>query len=194
VTNLQYQVFVKATGSPAPTGWNADQVFLGTGNHPVNEISWVDAVSFCAWLSEETGQPFRLPTEAEWEKAARGTDGRLYPWGDEPPDESLCNFGMHVGDTTSIGRYSPQGDSPYGCADMAGNVGEWCHSLYKPYPYRAGDSREGDSGGGSRIIRGGAFRFEPAAVRCAYRHMSGPGIRKYSFGFRVARGPLEGVP
>ena len=195
VTYRQYQAFVKATGSPAPWTWVAGFVPLGKGNHPVAGIEWRDAVQFCAWLSEETGQSFRLPTEAEWEKAARGTDGRIWPWGDEPPDESHCNFGHRSGgDTTSIGRYSPQGDSFYGCADMAGNVYEWCHSLYKPYPYRARDGREADSGDEDRVLRGGAYWSEPADLRCAYRVIYIPGYGSNLNGFRVARGLLEAAP
>jgi len=130
VTNLQYYTFVRVTDRKMPHHWESGVIPRGKGNHPVAWISWRDAVAFCAWLKEETGQPFRLPTEAEWEKAARGTDGRIYPWGDESPDESRCNFDRQVDDTTPIGRYSPQGDSPYGCADMAGNLWEWCSTAY----------------------------------------------------------------
>jgi formylglycine-generating enzyme required for sulfatase activity len=137
----------------------------------VVKVSWHDAVAFCDWLSRETKRPFRLPTEAEWEKAARGTDGRIYPWGDDPPDENLCNFNNNVGDATPIGRYSPQGDSPYRCADMAGNVWEWCHSLFiRPYPYQAGDGREVQEKAGIRVLRGGSFAGSQGNVRCACRH------------------------
>ena len=194
VTNLQYRAFVKATGTRAPGTWESGKIPRGKGNHPVAGFTWYEAVSFCAWLSEETGQPFRLPTEAEWEKAARGTDGRIWPWGDEPPDESRCNFGNYVGEFTSIGRYSPQGDSFYGCADMAGNVWEWCHSLYWRYPYREGDGREEELGTRFRILRGGSFRSEPAWLRCTCRHGNPPHDRYSYSGLRVARGPLEGAP
>lgn len=195
VTNLQYQAFVKVTGYQAPECWESGRVPFGRRNHPVTCVWWTDALVFCAWLSEETGQSFRLPTEAEWEKAARGTDGRVWPWGDEPPDKSRCNFGRHVGDTTPIGRYSPQGDSPYGCADMAGNVAEWCQTLYYPYPYRAGDGREEESGKGVRILRGGSWWHGIREARCAFRRYGTlPGYGGRSGGFRVARGPLEGAP
>lgn len=129
VTNAQYAAFVEATKRKVPKHWKRllrqDRIPSGKENHPVVNVSWYDAVAFCRWLSQETGQPFRLPTEAEWEKAARGADGRIYPWGDEQLTNELCYLGSG---TTPVGRYSPQGDSPYGCADMAGNVWEWTQS------------------------------------------------------------------
>ncbi len=104
-------------------------------------VSWDDAVAFCSWLTQASSRDIRLPTEAQWEKAARGTNGNLYPWGNQPPDDVRCNFNMNVGDTTPIGTYSPDGDSPYGCADMAGNVWEWCADWLdeKAYERRAGE-------------------------------------------------------
>ncbi len=93
-------------------------------DHPVTQVSWDDAVAYCEWLSRTTGRSYRLPTRAEWEKAARGSDGRSYPWGNWPPNNQLCNFDHNVDDTTPVGRY-PNGVSPYGCWDMAGNVWEW---------------------------------------------------------------------
>jgi formylglycine-generating enzyme required for sulfatase activity len=189
VTNAQYGAFVIATNHRKPEYWNKGKFPWGRRNHPVTCVSWRDAVAFCEWLSQETDKSFRLPTEAEWEKAARGTDGRLYPWGDEPSDESRCNYSDMMGDTTPVGQYSPQGDSPYGCADMAGNVWEWCHSLYRPYPYLPGDGREDPEAEGARVLRGGAFLYIRRRVRCAFRDWDAPSYWYDVFGFRVAVAP-----
>jgi formylglycine-generating enzyme required for sulfatase activity len=185
VTNFQYWAFVRATGHGAPDHWEKGRIPWRKDDHPVVNLSWYGAAAFCDWLSRHTGQPFRLPTEAEWEKAARGSDGRIYPWGDDPPDEARCNFGNRVADTTTIGRYSPQGDSPYGCADIAGNVWEWCQSKDWPYPYQADDGRENLQLGGLRVVRGGSWYDRPAFVRCACRHTILPSDWSNDLGFRV---------
>jgi formylglycine-generating enzyme required for sulfatase activity len=155
-------------------------------NHPVTHISWDDARAFCEWASKVTSRTVRLPTEAEWEKAARGglpspSQGdplkgaggqgvRVYPWGDQPPTDKLCNFNLNVKDTTPVGQYSPQGDSPYGCADMAGNVWEWTSSLFKGYKYDPKDGRENLDADGLRVLRGGSFLDDQRDVRCACRN------------------------
>ncbi len=192
VTVAQFAVFVAATGhkTEAETRGSA-WVWTGKGyddvkgaswqhprgpksdvrqkqDHPVTCVTFRDAVAFCAWASEVTGATIRLPTEAEWEKAARGTDGRLYPWGDEKPTQDLCNFNMNVGDTTPVGSY-PKGASPYGVLDMSGNVWEWTSSLWKGYPYDPADGREDAHDEGSRIVRGGSFFNHDGFVRCACR-------------------------
>ncbi len=149
-------------------------------DHPVTCVSWHDAIAFCKWAG------VRLPTEAEWEKAARGTDGRIWPWGNREPNSGLCNFDVTVGDTTPVGRY-PDGKSPYGLLDVAGNVWEWTSSLWgtdtsKPefgYPYDAKDGRENLT---RRIrvrarLRGGSFRDDAQGVRCACRFGYNPDIR-----------------
>jgi formylglycine-generating enzyme required for sulfatase activity len=194
VTNAQYAAFVQATDHMTPKHWEDGEIPSGKEDHPVVNVSWEDAMDFCQWLSQETGKGFVLPSEAEWEKAARGTDGRIYPWGDEDPTAELCNFSVNVGDTTPVGNYSPEGDSPYECADMAGNVWEWTRSVYKDYPYDSEDGREDLDAGGDvrRVVRGGAFDFPEYYVRCAFR-LDGdfPDYRFWYFGFRVVVSPFR---
>ena len=136
----------------------------------------------------------RLPSEAEWEKAARRTDGRICPWGDREPNNGVCNFNMTVRDTTPVGRY-PDGKSPFGLLDVAGNVWEWTSSLWgtdvnKPefgYPYDAKDGRENQSAPDTvlRTLRGGSFRNGAQGMRCAYRVRNDPDNRLDDIGFRV---------
>jgi formylglycine-generating enzyme required for sulfatase activity len=187
VTNAQYEVFLQDTGREALYRWDG---CVARRDHPVQYVRWRDVVAYCQWLSERTGLAYRLPSEAEWEKAARGTDGRLWPWGDTRPTERLCNFEDNVGDTTPVGRYSPAGDSPYGCADMAGNVGEWTRSEVRPYLYRGNDGREATGGGAPRVLRGGSFADAAGVCRCAYRFRSDPFDRYGSNGFRVVLSPF----
>jgi formylglycine-generating enzyme required for sulfatase activity len=149
---------VKGANWAHPRGPESD--VAQKADHPVTCVSWQDAQAFCRWASEQSGQSIRLPSEAEWEKAARGVDGRIWPWGNEPPTDSRCNFNNKVGDTTPVGRY-PSGASPYGCLDMAGNVWEWTSSLFKPYPYKAEDGREDAAASGSRTLRGGSWLTSP---------------------------------
>jgi serine/threonine-protein kinase len=173
-------------------------------NHPVTHISWDDARAFCEWASKVTSRTVRLPTEAEWEKAARGTDGRIYPWGNDAPNDKRCNFNLNVKDTTPVGQYSPQspqdspqGDSPYGCADMAGNVWEWTSSLWGTnwqtpdfkYPYRADDERENLDADGLRVLRGGSFYYNRRFVRCAYRDRDDRHALSENDGFRIFCAP-----
>jgi formylglycine-generating enzyme required for sulfatase activity len=137
VTNAEYKVFVDATGHPEPALWRDHTWPEGKENHPVVEVNWKSAAAYAEWAGK------RLPTDKEWEKAARGTDGRTWPWGDE---WSIKNANVFSGDTTPVGQYSPQGDSPYGAVDMAGNVWEWIggiseHALRAPL--RGGDWLDG---------------------------------------------------
>lgn len=191
VTNRQYAAFVQATGYKAPSSWESGKATSGKANHPVVGASWEDTKNFCRWLSREIKRDARLPSEAEWEKAARGTNGRIYPWGNGPPTVALCNFGWNVGGTTPVGKYSTSGDSPYGCADMAGNVTEWTRSLSKGYPYDPEDGREDLGASGLRVVRGGSFLYSAGLVRCAARN----GLSQYSRygdgGFRVVVAPFS---
>jgi formylglycine-generating enzyme required for sulfatase activity len=204
VTNAEYWAFIAGGGYQTraywtETGWGwkggraqprywADATYNDL-RQPVVGVSWYEAVAYCRWLSARTGRECRLPGEAEWEKAARGADGRIYPWGDGMPDESRCNFGDNVGKPTPVGKYSPQGDSPYGCADLAGNVWEWCATKWEgSYAnYKRDDDPKGTA---RRVLRGGSFGYNARLVRCAYRYWSlKPGYRFGSVGFRVVADP-----
>jgi formylglycine-generating enzyme required for sulfatase activity len=187
VTNEEYQRFVQATGHSKPGHWRGDQIPKGKELHPVVYVNWQDAQAYCQWRSKQASAAIRLPTEAEWEKAARGADGRRYPWGDEF-DAKKCNSSESgYRDTTPVGRYSPAGDSPYGLADAAGNVWEWTASLYEPYPYDAGDGREDPKADGRRVLRGGSWSSDRRDTRSAYRLHSDPSYALDYVGFRCAR-------
>lgn len=144
VTNQEYRIFVLATGHRAPDHWKDGKIPADTQDHPVTYVSQEDALAYCAWLAQETDKPFTLPTEAQWEKAARGNDGRLYPWGNSPPTKLLCNYNKNIGTTTPVGNY-PLGVSPYGCHDMAGNVNELTVAIESrnSYWWKGGDWWDG---------------------------------------------------
>ena len=185
ITNAQYYLFTQATGHPAPAHWEENRPPKGLESHPVVHVAWRDALAYCTWLSQTTHQSITLPSEAEWEKAARGDqDQRAYPWG-ETFDATQCNcndLGLHL--TTPVGIF-PAGASPYGCLDMAGNVWEWTLSQYSDYPYDPTDGREDLAGNANRVLRGGSFYHNRFFVRCAYRDRSFPNDRDYNVGFRV---------
>jgi formylglycine-generating enzyme required for sulfatase activity len=203
VTNAQYAVFVQATGHRLPDHWKGTfrkggNPPRGKGDHPVVNVTWHDAVAYCRWLAEVTGRPYCLPSEAEWEKSARGGDGRIYPWGNRW-DVKQCNSEEGgKGNTTLVGTYS-QGASPYGLLDMAGNVLEWTRSLWgedweEPsfkYPYDPADGREDLDAPGSvlRVLRGGSFYLSVKYARCAARIRLIPNYFGLSSGFRVLVAP-----
>jgi serine/threonine protein kinase len=190
VTNDQYLAFVQDAGQELPKHWEKGKTPRGKETHPVVNVSWRDAIAYCQWLAEVTGKSYRLASEAEWEKAARGIDGRIFPWGDQW-DPKRCNSDESgVRDTTPVGKYSPEGDSPCGCVDMAGNVWEWTRSLDKDYPYNATDGREDLDAAGRRVLRGGAFYFSARGVRCAYRYGDVWNLRLGYVGFRVVTSPV----
>jgi formylglycine-generating enzyme required for sulfatase activity len=187
VTNALYAAFAAATGARSPRG---------EANLPVVDVSWHDATALCAWLNgvrrvQERAMPslelppIRLPTEAEWERAARGEDGRTFPWG-EGFDPSLANTreGERVA-SSPVGAY-PRGASLYGALDMAGNIWEWTSSLDQRYPYAADDGREHPQAAGRRILRGGCYANPHGFARCACRFRLAPHTRNDFIGFRLA--------
>jgi len=199
VTNAQYRLFIEATGHPAPRGWEDQRPPKGLEGHPVVNVSFFDALAYCAWLGRQIGQSVGLPSEAEWEKAAKGTkDRREYPWG-ERFELTRCNsWDLRLRSTTAVGVF-PEGASPVGCLDMAGNVWEWTRSLWgtgdQPefaYPYDPGDGREALDAPAEvrRVLRGGSFDGDPGGCRCAYRAHNEPDLRGGSIGFRVVVSPF----
>lgn len=209
VTVAQYQRFVEGGGYAEPRfwteagwQWRLDNVIdspekyggdFETPNHPQGGVSWYEAVAFCRWLSEGLSQAIRLPTEAEWERAARHTDGRIYPWGNEDAPARHCNMAdTGIGSPSAVGSF-PTGSAVCGAADMVGNVLEWTSSLWgqdweKPYfgyPYDPNDGREDLASAGRRVVRGGSFVNYRGFVRCAYRDGFGPVHRNYNVGFRI---------
>jgi len=193
VTVAQYTAFVSATGHPV-----VDPATLrAPSSHPVTRVSWTDAVMYARWLDEELrsspqtpqsiaeflrgGGRVALPSEAQWAKAARGDDGRVYPWGNEPRRDR-ANFG--TAETVPVGSFDCP-ECPYGLADMSGNAWEWTRSPYQPYPYDEADDREGLGTESLWIMRGGAFNDTEQNVRAANRGGADPGARRPFIGFRV---------
>jgi formylglycine-generating enzyme required for sulfatase activity len=188
VTNSEFARFVRATGyrtlaertgvgcANTGEGWQdiaganwrhpggPQTDIQGKEAHPVVQVSWEDAAAYAQWAGK------RLPTEQKWEKAARGTAGREYPWGNQEPTRELCNFDKNEQGTTPVGNYSPQGDSPCGCVDMAGNVWEWTAS----------------DDAGDKVLRGGGWSHPAEYVRVALRSLHHPEDRYDTDGFRCA--------
>jgi eukaryotic-like serine/threonine-protein kinase len=176
VTNAQYALCVEAGVCTAPDNQNYNRAEFA--DRPVADVSWQDANAYARWAGG------RLPTEAEWEKACRGTDARIYPWGNEAPTDKLLNYDVPIGGAAiDVGSYS-QGASPYGLLDMAGNVWEWTSGEFHGYPDAEKDGRE-DAEAAKRVLRGGAYYEIAANVRCAVRIWNLPGNRYKGFGFRV---------
>jgi formylglycine-generating enzyme required for sulfatase activity len=213
VTQDEYARFVRATGHQAPAvrsvplvalgahesafkelaaryDWRDGEPPEGRATHPVVLVGYDDAMAYCEWLSKEIGRRVRLPTEAEWEKAARGgRQGQRYPWGDEI-DPSRCNYLLEPGNkslrgTKPTGTYEPNG---LGLYDMTGNVWEWVSDWYDPHYYRSSDPRDprGPGRGTMRIVRGGSWlNHDVRMLECAYRHQVPPDTYAYSIGFRI---------
>jgi formylglycine-generating enzyme required for sulfatase activity len=224
VTNAQYGAFAQNGGyterrywTEAGWAWRESEGVMGPQeygppynlhNHPLVGVSWYEAVAFCRWLTEELrrvgslteAQKITLPTEPQWEKAARGTDARIYPWGVEP-DPEKANYGdTGIGATSAVGCF-PGGASPYGVEDLSGNIWEWTGGAWgtdwkEPefdYPYDPEDGRESLEVGDDvrRVVRGGAFLGTADGVRCACRSFWYPDGRYWNFGFRVVASPFR---
>ena len=181
VTNAEYRLFAQDTGHKFTDGKD---------DHPASGLTWQDAWLFCAWMRYKTAQPYHLPTEAEWEKVAtwnpKTNKKQPFPWGTEETDK-YCNVlsSGHKG-TTPVGLYSPQGDSSYGCAELIGNVDEWCNTAMREYPYDASDGCEELIAEGRRAIRGGDwYTLSPPS---AIRRNAPSDAWVHLWGFRVALG------
>jgi len=186
VTNSEYQAFILDSGHEPPSHWKDKRCPEGKARHPVVNISWTSAVAYCIWLSEKTGKQYRLPTEAEWEKAARGIASFIYPWGNEWDDNTCNSKETGIGTTTEVGKYSPADNSPFGASDLAGNVSEWCLDWIGDYAsgqryvhYSSGKPIE------AHVVKGGSFSCDRWSVRCAVRGWQGPGYPFDRLGFRL---------
>jgi len=197
VTNAQYQAFVKATGHRRPENccdpkfnvWKGSELIEGAEELPAINVSWDDAVAFCKWADA------RLPTEAEWEKAARGTDGRLYPWGNEPPSGNRANYSFDpVSMWDGLASFAKKdqyenGRSPYGAYEMAGNVWEWTQDWYDENYYKNSPAKnpKGPDKADARVIRGASWRNTAEMLRTANRNKHKPDERRVYIGFRCAK-------
>ena len=183
ITFEQYDKFCDETGraKPSSNGW-------GRGKRPVKNVSWHDANEFCKWLTDRTGANIHLPTEAQWEKAARGTDSRIYPWGDDLPSCSILNYNNCIGRTEPVGSY-PAGDSPYDVHDMAGNVYEWCQDWAQANYYEISprNNPQGPWNGTEKIVRGGSCFTSMISVSTFHRNHYSRSTTHAAIGFRVAR-------
>jgi formylglycine-generating enzyme required for sulfatase activity len=187
VTNEMYELCVgqDECRPPRDLGSNTHTTYYGDAdfnNHPVIFVSWEDANDYCRWAGR------RLPSEAEWEKAARGTDGRNFPWGDASPTIRFANYGGLLGDTDEAGAY-PAGASPYGLLDMAGNVAEWVTDWYDADYYAVSPYRDpiGPEEGDFRMIRGGSWFNSANALRTTARLWNYPDLQSETIGFRCAK-------
>ncbi len=189
VTVAQYREFCNDTGRQmyrTPDWRLMDYYPIAKDDHPRVTVTWDDAVDYCRWAGG------RLPTEAEWEKAARGTDGRKYPWGDDKPHSGYANYSSKWfrRKITPVANYS-KGASPYGVLDMAGNVCEWCSDWFSEgyYEVSPGQNPKGPQSGSYRVIRGGCFNSHPNMLRVSARDYNAPNCGFNDRGFRLARTP-----
>jgi formylglycine-generating enzyme required for sulfatase activity len=184
VTNTEYGHFLRASGRLPPPLWKDPN--FNHAEQPVVAVSWFAAVNYCTWLSASTCRRFRLPTEAEWERAARGgLEGRLYPWGDAPP-QSLPDYSKRwQTGPEPVGRCQP---NPFGLYDTSENVHEWCSDWFDPGYYAISPERNppGPETGARRASRGGSWRHFVKVARCATRSSIPPEFQYADYGFRVA--------
>jgi formylglycine-generating enzyme required for sulfatase activity len=201
VTNAEWQRFADATGfRPLPASWREGEIPPAGENHPVMGVTWEDAHRYCSWVSKATGRGVRLPTEAEWEKAARGEKGQLHTWGNEPgPAVRPAATDLTGGSTSPVGAV-PHDKSPSGCYDMGGNGFEWCEDWFQfdyylksPYKNPRGPTESevweaGDRGMGAlaRVLRGGSWANYAEGREVAQRNAVPPATRHLDFGFRIA--------
>jgi formylglycine-generating enzyme required for sulfatase activity len=190
VTNVQYEQFDPKHRNKRAPGADA--------HHPVVYVSHADATRFCAWLSTKERRKYRLPTEAEWEYAARGEDGRKFPWGDRLEADDLANFAdankklpwadrtrdCGFEHTSPVGSF-PRGASAFGLEDMAGNVWEWCLDCLAPYKGRECSHPQGPLGGAKQIQRGGSWKSRSASLRATARGANSPAYSANDVGFRI---------
>ena len=213
ITNAQFVRFGEDGGystswqgcwTEAGLKWKADRTgpnklggVFDLPNHPVVGVSWYEAVAFCNWLSEKLGIIVTLPTEAQWERAARGIDGRRYPWGkkyfwDRKTTPDQANYSMSkVNQTSAVGMF-PKGISPCGAYDMSGNVWEWCLTRWRDNS--AGPENNDLEGTELRVLRGGAFDYSASFMRCEVRLGYDPSDYDKDFGFRVVAPPITEDP
>jgi formylglycine-generating enzyme required for sulfatase activity len=175
--------WVNVEGEGSNIVYEGDQYRPKSGyeDHPVTSVSWYGAQSYCQWAGKS------LPTEAQWEKAARGTDGRIWPWGSDWDEDKVNSKDTGPGHTTAVGSY-PDGTSPYGCMDMAGNAWEWVADWYQRDYYQAAPDRNprGPNQGAYRVVRGGSWALPQRLTRCAGRFGLIPSVRRDDLGFRCA--------
>jgi sulfatase modifying factor 1 len=183
-TNAEYAAFLAATAHPAPT--NFQDPNFSHPRQPVTTVSWHDAAVYCEWLSSATGRQYRLPTEAEWERAARGgCENTTYPWGNAPPDELPDYAARWKHGPEQVGLYEP---NSYGIYNLGDNVHEWCADWYNPAYYASSPERNprGPEFGVRKASRGGSWRHHIKVTRTAARSSIPPELRYADYGFRVA--------
>ncbi|HXV79036.1 MAG TPA: SUMF1/EgtB/PvdO family nonheme iron enzyme [Candidatus Binatia bacterium] len=186
VTNREYRIFVEEALAPPPPFWS--EAMFSEPEQPVVGVSWDDASAYCQWLSRQMDKPFRLPSEAEWERAARGDlEGALYPWGDEPPwERPFPGYDIKSGGPERVSAGAP---NDFGLYHMCEGVHEWCGDYYDAQYYHHTPERNppGPSFGQRRASRGGSWRHRIKFSRCAARSSLPPSFKYADYGFRVAQ-------